>query len=478
MVETTKRAQPDTADPPNIDQLKIKRTEVQQIDSISANKWWVDVEEDSEIKWKSLMHHGVCFTQRPKRLHLKATILGKEVELTHTQEEILLWYSKIKDTEFGKKPKVQANCEKELKLQFSELQSINDIDWAPLMTSVKQLDEKYKERSEETKKNEKLEKLQIESYYGYALVDGAREKISNFMVEPPGVFRGRGEHPHAGRLKHRILPENVIINIGDNDMVPMCKLPGHAWKKVVQNNEATWLACYSDDMHQGHKKYVFLDATSKFKGLNDMKKYEKAKKLKNCIKDIREDYFKMLEDSSKSSQQLGTAAYLIDVLALRVGNEKGEDEADTVGCCSLRVEHIKFADDLMITLDFLGKDSMRYFNTVKIDQKVYNNLLSFVKGKEQKDDLFDQINASKLNDYLKKLMPELSAKVFRTYNASITLQNELDKFPDSRENDSIDSKIKFYNDANRQVAILCNHQKTISKNFNAQSDKIQSQVIR
>ena len=33
---------------------------------------------------------------------------------------------------------------------------------------------------------------------------------------------------------------------------------------------------------------------------------------------------------------------VIDVLALRVGGEKGEDEADTVGCCSLRVEHMKF----------------------------------------------------------------------------------------------------------------------------------------
>jgi len=35
-------------------------------------------------------------------------------------------------------------------------------------------------------------------------------------------------------------------------------------------------------------------------------------------------------------KQLGTATYLIDKFALRVGNEKNEDEADTVGCCSLR----------------------------------------------------------------------------------------------------------------------------------------------
>jgi DNA topoisomerase-1 len=41
--------------------------------------------------------------------------------------------------------------------------------------------------------------------------------------------------------------------------------------------------------------------------------------------------------------------------------------------------------------------------------------------KDLKEDLFDLISASKLNDHLKTHMSDLSAKVFRTYNASITL---------------------------------------------------------
>lgn len=44
-------------------------------------------------------------------------------------------------------------------------------------------------------------------------------------------------------------------------------------------------------------------------------------------------------------RQLGTATYIIDYLAIRAGNEKGEGEADTVGCCSLRKEHIKLLDN-------------------------------------------------------------------------------------------------------------------------------------
>jgi len=57
--------------------------------------------------------------------------------------------------------------------------------------------------------------------------------------------------------------------------------------------------------------------------------------------------------------------YLFLKLALRVGNEKDEDEADTVGCCSLRIEHIKLFDKVdgigenVVEFDFLGKDSIR-----------------------------------------------------------------------------------------------------------------------
>lgn len=35
--------------------------------------------------------------------------------------------------------------------------------------------------------------------------------------------------------------------------------------------------------------------------------------------------------------QMGVALYFIDKLALRAGHEKDEDEADTVGCCTLKV---------------------------------------------------------------------------------------------------------------------------------------------
>jgi len=43
-------------------------------------------------------------------------------------------------------------------------------------------------------------------------MDGHKEKIGNFRIEPPGLFRGRGDHPKQGMLKRRTMPEDVIIN--------------------------------------------------------------------------------------------------------------------------------------------------------------------------------------------------------------------------------------------------------------------------
>lgn len=87
---------------------------------------------------------------------------------------------------------------------------------------------------------------------------------------------------------------------------------------------------------------MMLAATSKLKGEKDYEKYETARKLKQHVDRIRRDYRADLKSKVMQERQRAVALYLIDNLALRAGGEKDADEsADTVGCCSLRVEHIK-----------------------------------------------------------------------------------------------------------------------------------------
>ena len=61
--------------------------------------------------------------------------------------------------------------------------------------------ERKKSLTKEEKKRIKEEKDENEKKYLTCLVDGREEKVGNFRVEPPGLFRGRGEHPKKGSLK-------------------------------------------------------------------------------------------------------------------------------------------------------------------------------------------------------------------------------------------------------------------------------------
>eukprot|EP00878_Enallax_costatus_P044315 GHUV01052799.1.p1 GENE.GHUV01052799.1~~GHUV01052799.1.p1 ORF type:complete len:134 (-),score=22.33 GHUV01052799.1:31-432(-) len=57
-------------------------------------------------------------------------------------------------------------------------------------------------------------------------------QVGNFRVEPPSLFRGRGEHPKMGKIKQRVYPRDITINIGNDAPVPEHPYPGQKWKEV------------------------------------------------------------------------------------------------------------------------------------------------------------------------------------------------------------------------------------------------------
>lgn len=157
---------------------------------------------------------------------------------------------------------------------------------------------KKKAMSGADKKAAKAAREALEEKYVYCLLDGRKEKVGNFRAEPPGLFRGRGDHPRKGALKvgrsfvfssgfygidgrtpqYRIGPQDIIINIGNNADVPVPNMPGK-WKDVIHDNTVTWLANWKENVN-GNFKYVFLAAGSSLKGQSDMDKFEKARELK------------------------------------------------------------------------------------------------------------------------------------------------------------------------------------------------------
>ncbi|KAL0849407.1 hypothetical protein ABMA28_013704 [Loxostege sticticalis] len=457
-----------------------------QEDDQEVWKWWEEEKKDDGTKWTFLEHKGPLFAPayEPLPENVKFRYDGKVMRLSQDAEEVAGFYARMLDHDYTTKSVFNNNFFADWRkvMTHDEAKTIKDLskcDFKEMQLYFQSVSEKNKNRTKEEKAEIKAKNEEIQKEYGFCTIDGHKEKIGNFRIEPPGLFRGRGEHPKMGMLKRRVMPEDVLINCSKDSKIPKPP-PGHKWKEVRHDNTVTWLASWTENV-QGQAKYVMLNPSSKLKGEKDWQKYETARKLHKCIDKIRENYRTDWKAKEMRVRQRAVALYFIDRLALRAGNEKDDDQADTVGCCSLRVEHIelhkeKDGKEYVVVFDFLGKDSIRYYNEVPVEKRVFKNLELFMESKKGSDDLFDRLNTQTLNEHLKDLMPGLTAKVFRTYNASITLQRQLDELTDGDA--SIPEKILAYNRANRAVAILCNHQRAVpkghSKSMEALKEKIQA----
>lgn len=431
---------------------------------------------DGQKKWTTLVHNGVIFPPPYQSHGVKMLYNGKPVDLTPEQEEVATMFAVMKDTDYMQKDKFKENFWNDWRKLLGKnhvIQGLEKCDFTPIYDWYQKEKDKKKQMTTEEKKALKEEKLKQEEKYMWAVVDGVKEKVGNFRVEPPGLFRGRGEHPKMGKLKKRIRPSDITINVGKDASIPECPIPGESWKEVRHDNTVTWLAFWNDPINPKEFKYVFLAASSTLKGQSDKEKYEKARMLKDYIENIRAAYTKNFTCKDVSKRQIAVATYLIDKLALRAGNEKDDDEADTVGCCTLKVENVKAVDPNTLEFNFLGKDSIRYENKVEVELPVYKAIKQFQTGKRGSDDLFDMLDTNKLNAHLKELMPGLTAKVFRTYNASITLDEMLNR---GTKEGNVAEKIVVYQHANKEVAIICNHQRSVSKSHSQQMSRLNEKI--
>ncbi|XP_059477353.1 DNA topoisomerase I, mitochondrial isoform X2 [Neocloeon triangulifer] len=461
-----------------------KRGKKKEEEEKTVWKWWEEEKPSDGTKWSYLEHKGPVFAPAYEPLpdSVKFHYGGKQIKLSEPAEEVAGFYAKMLEHEFTTKKTFNENFFKDWRktMTSKEKELITDLkqcDFKQMHAYFQQKSEERKAMTKEEKQKIKEENEKIQEEYGFCVIDGHKEKIGNYKIEPPGLFRGRGEHPKMGKLKARILPEDVIINCSKGAPIP--KAPaGHRWKEVRHDNSVTWLCSWTENV-QGQGKYVMLNPSSKLKGEKDMQKYETARKLHRRIDKIREEYRQDWKHKEMRIRQRSVALYFIDRLALRAGNEKDEDQADTVGCCSLRVEHIELHEEkdgkpFVVVFDFLGKDSIRYYNEVPVEKRVFKNLQLFMENKNEGDDLFDRLNTSILNKHLNDLMDGLTAKVFRTYNASITLQRQLEELTVDGAN--LPEMMLSYNRANRAVAILCNHQRSVPKTHAKSMENLKAKI--
>ena len=432
----------------------------------------------TQKQWTILKHNGPLFPPDYIPHKIPVIIKNKEHILSSLAEEYATMFARFIDTKYMESSTFKKNFWKDFKPTLNiSVDSLDNIDFSLIKKYLDNEKEKKKNISKEEKEKSKEEQHKMEEPYSFCIIDGGQQKVGNYKIEPPGIFLGRGTHPKLGRIKKRINPEDVTLNLDKTAPIP--KIDNHKWHKIIHDNTVIWLATWKDNI-TGKNKYIFTSLESFFKSKSDEEKFNLAKKLKKKINEIRKDYESQLTNDDNKQKQLATALYFIDNLALRVGGKKdSKEEADTVGVTSLRVEHVNLLEHNSIKLDFLGKDSVRYCKKINVIDKVFNNLKEFTKNKSKKDELFDLITASSLNDYLNSFLKGLTAKVWRTYNASHLFQKELDKLISNKQleifnetDERLNFFISIFNQANAEVALLCNHQKSINTNLDSTLIKI------
>jgi DNA topoisomerase I len=440
----------------------------------------------ARLKWQTLQHNGIAFPTEYKPRGITISILGEQHLLNAAQEELIYAWSKKKDTHYVKDNMFESNFMIDLRsvlpYKFRSVSKISELDLSNvncLVDDENRLKEEEKERIRNLPRDErrrisqskKIERERLRSIYGLATVDGATVEIANWLVEPPGLFMGRGQHPLRGRWKPRVQPQDVILNLGEN-----AEVPEGNWKAIVNDHTSTWLATWMEKL-TGKRKYMWLHDSSTIRQNSDKVKYDRANILGKYIDKVHERIVsKMINSKDLSQKKISTVCYLINKLAMRVGDEKDPDEADTVGASTLRVEHIRFPVHQgvkCIEFNFLGKDSVPWQKSLEVNSQdteaLYVNMELFMKNKKSNEQIFDGITSAKVNSFLRTIdknkVPGLTAKVFRTYIATQIVKEALAHPPIKVNKESSEmEKIYVARKANLVAAVTCNHKKGIDAN--------------
>ena len=419
------------------------------------------------MKWKKLEHNGILFPPDFETKKIKIKINGEGVDLDIKQEEMIYQWAKKKDTPYAQDKVFQKNFvadfaktfgKKYKKLELSDIDFKNAFSLVDKEKDTKELLTKEEKKALAVKRKELREEMKEK--FGKGKMDDKEVEIANYMAEPPGIFIGRGEHPLRGKWKPKVTSKDVTLNLGKE-----ARMPKGDWGKIVHDKESMWMASWTDYLTQ-KRKYVWLADTAGIKQDRDKAKYDKAKMLAGEIETVKNKIVKDMESKNAKVRRISTVCWLIYRTAMRVGDEKDPEEADTVGATTLRKEHVTLTSD-SIKFDFLGKDSVRWQETVPAvgnDKQFHENLKELTSKIKATDEIFGNLTSRDVNEYYKTVVNGLTAKVFRTFSASTVVSKYLNENGDVKKSSQME-KLYHAKLANLEAAIMCNHKRTIPKTF-------------
>jgi DNA topoisomerase-1 len=446
---------------------------------------------------KSLAHNGIYVPQYEyKGFTIK--VLGQPVKLSPKTEQMAVFWVRKRQSATSPPDKVfyrnfiedflaalkSENASQEVLQSFEtshlanvdsdDKEWLNDetagIDFSEVAVYLLQEQQKKLSITKEKKKRlaaeRKTARETLREKYGYAVVDGIKLEIANWTAEPSCIFTGRGEHPKRGKWKQGPRQEDIILNLH-----PESPMPSGNWKGRVWEPGRMYLAKWEDRLSE-KIKYVWFSDSAFLKQKVEEEKFKKAEKLNKEIPKIETHIIKNLESEDLDRRKLATVSWLILEVNMRVGDEKDPGEADTVGAITLRPEHVKIEGN-KIDFDFLGKDCVRWTKTVQAPSSVIMNIQTF--SKQCREYLFEGIDSRKVSRFLSEKMQGLTAKVFRTWRCTKTVNESLHKC-DAKKEDAEYRKQFCAKMANLEAAMIANHKRKIPLNYDERLAKKQAKV--
>jgi len=345
------------------------------------------------------------------------------------------------------------DCEAK-EIDFSQVQAFIEAEKATKESLTKEV---KKQQAEERK----VKRLANKDMFGYAEVDGQKLEIANWTSEPSCLFAGRGDHPQRGKWKDGPSKSDITLN---SSTITDAEAKKAGWAGAVWEPNKMYVASWKDKL-TGKIKYVWFSDTAFLKQNREKEKFQKAETLGKQIKTIEQHIQRNLDAKDEERRKVATVAWLILAVNMRVGDEKDPDEADTVGAITLRAEHVKIDGD-RLNFHFLGKDSVEWDKTLQAPPEVIRNIQQYVQTSKQY--LFEGVDSKKVARFLSEKIPKLSAKVFRTWKCTTTLEDALksETTEEKVTKESPDYKKTYVAKmANYEVAVVANHKKKVPPTF-------------
>ena len=187
--------------------------------------------------WHKFSHNGVVFLPPYERHNIPVIYLNQPITLSADAEEFATIYARYTDTEYIKGAKFRSNFWNDWKRILGkehQIKSLDDCDFGMIYDHILKIKEGKKELDLQEKLQLKEQREKELAKYKIAYVDDKPQPVGNFMMEPPGIFIGRGCHPKMGKIKTRIYPEDITLNLSADAPIP--ELPewlikdNHKWE--------------------------------------------------------------------------------------------------------------------------------------------------------------------------------------------------------------------------------------------------------